>query len=65
MHFLYTKIYNLDLPIDLQLKLFDPILTYGCEVWGFEPLSIIEKVQNNFLRRITRTRKSTPIYMFA
>ena len=36
---LYKKIRILGLPIDCQLKLFDsaivPILTYGCEVWGF------------------------------
>ncbi|XP_071136947.1 uncharacterized protein [Mytilus edulis] len=36
----YTKIRNLHLPIDLQLKLFDylvePILLYGSEIWGFE-----------------------------
>ncbi len=67
MHFLYTRIYNLDLPIDLQIKLFDhtivPILTYSCEVWGFESLNMLEKVHNDFLRKITRTRKSTPIYM--
>ena len=31
---------ELELPIDLQLELFDslvlPILLYGCEIWGFE-----------------------------
>ena len=36
MHLLYMRINNLDLPIDLQLKLFDstilPIMTYGCEI---------------------------------
>ena len=30
---------QLDLPIDLQLELFDslimPILLYGCEIWAF------------------------------
>lgn len=35
MHLLYTRIYNLDIPIDLQIKFFDqnivPILTYNCE----------------------------------
>jgi hypothetical protein len=39
MFSLYKKIRNLDLPIDFQLKLIDntivPILTYGCEVWGY------------------------------
>ncbi|MES9881385.1 MAG: reverse transcriptase family protein [Sedimenticola sp.] len=67
MYMLYSRINNSDIPIDLQLKLFDhtivPILTYGCEVWGFESLKIIEKIHNDFLRKITKTRKSTPIYM--
>ena len=39
MFLLFTRINNLDIPIDLQLKLFDntvlPILTYGSEVWGY------------------------------
>ena len=67
MILLYTRINNLDIPLDLQLKLFDhtilPILTYGSEIWGYESLDIIEKVQNDFLRRITLARKSTPMYM--
>ena len=67
MHQLYIRIYNLDLPIDLQLKLFDhtvvPILTYGCEVWGFENTEIIEQVHANFLRKITKSKLSTPRYM--
>ncbi|MES9882143.1 MAG: reverse transcriptase family protein [Sedimenticola sp.] len=64
---LYKKIRNLNLSIDIQLKLFDqmilPILTYGCEIWGFENIQVMENVQNNFLRHITKLRKSTPIYM--
>ena len=40
MHLLFVRVNNLNLPIDLQLKLFDntvlPILTYACEVWGYE-----------------------------
>lgn len=67
MHIMYMKINNLDLPIDLQLKLFDhtvlPILTYASEIWGFENLNDIEKVHNEFLRKITKSRKSTPLYM--
>ena len=58
---------NLDLPLDLQLKLFDnivlPILTYGSEVWGYEGLDMLERVHTDFLRRITKCRKSTPKYM--
>ena len=67
MILLFTRINNLDIPLDLQLKLFDhtvlPILTYSCEVWGYENLDIIEKVHNDFLRKITLARKSTPLYM--
>jgi hypothetical protein len=40
LYALYRKIRNFAIPIDLQLKLFDslitPILVYSCEVWGFE-----------------------------
>ena len=36
------------LPIDVQLQLFDfvvlPVHVYGCEIWVFENLAIIEKV---------------------
>ena len=67
MHLLYKRIYNLNLPLDLQLKLFDstilPIITYGSDVWGYENLEIIERIHNQFLRPITKCRKSTPLYM--
>ena len=67
MHLLFVRVNNLNLPIDLQLKLFDntvlPILTYACEVWGYEDNKIIERVHTEFLRKITKTRKSTPMYM--
>ena len=67
MILLFTRIKNLDIPIDLQFKLFDytvlPILTYACEIWGFENIDIIEKLQNDFLRKVTLAKKSTPICM--
>ncbi len=67
MHLLYSRINNLDLPIDLQLKLFDhtvlPILTYGSEIWGFENLDIIEEFTPNFSEELQKSRKSTPLYM--
>lgn len=40
-----------------------PILLYGCEVWGFQNIKLIESVQNQFLRSITKLRKSTPLYI--
>lgn len=67
MYLLYSRINNLELPIDLQLKLFDhtilPILTYACEIWGFENIDILEKIHTDFLRKITKCRKRTPLYM--
>jgi hypothetical protein len=52
----YYKIRNLQLPIDLQLKIFDslvaPILLYGIEVWGVGKNDNIEKVHLQFLKRI-------------
>ena len=64
---LYRKIRNLELPLDCQLKLFDntiiPILTYGCEVWGFGDLSAIEKVHTDFMKYILHVKKSTPHVM--
>lgn len=67
LYLLYARIENLDLPIDLQLKLFDhtilPILTYSCEVWGYENCQILERVHLSFLKRIIKAKKSTPNYM--
>ena len=67
MHLLHKRIQNLNLPLDLQLKLFDstilPIITYGCEIWGYENLEIFERIHTKFLRSITKCRKSTPLYM--
>ena len=67
LHLLYKSIRNLNIPIDLQIKLFDktivPILLYGCEVWGFQNAQIIENVHNEFLRNILNLRKSTLMYI--
>lgn len=67
LYLLLTKVNNSSLPFDLILKLFDhtvlPILMYGSEIFGYESLEIIEKVQCEFLRKITSARKSTPKYM--
>ena len=42
LYSLYTNIRNQAIPTDLQLKLFDamvePILLYGCEIWGVRKL---------------------------
>ena len=65
-HLLYKGIRNLNLPIDLQLKLFDhtivPILTYGSEIWRFENLDLIERFHNAFLRNIIGLKKHPTLY---
>ena len=67
MYLLFMRINNLNLTIDLQLKLFDhtvlPILCYGSEIFVFENLQIIETVHNEFLRKITKAKTGTPMYM--
>ena len=51
----------------LQLKLFDtlilPILTYGCEVWEYENVQVLEKIRLQFCRNILKIRTSTPNLM--
>ena len=67
MFALLKKCNTLNLPIDLILDLFDktivPILTYGCEVWGFEKLDILQKLQQKFYKILLRLRTSTPSLM--
>ena len=60
LHLLYKRINNLQIPIDLQIQLFDhtilPILLYGCEVWGYQNTKMLDAVYNQFLRSITKLR---------
>ena len=50
LHLLYKRARNLNLPLDLQMHLFDhtilPIALYSCEVWGFENIQLIENLHN-------------------
>ena len=45
---LISKARKLKRPVDIQLELFDsltcPILLYGCDVWGYENIMLIEKL---------------------
>ena len=67
IHSLLRKIRVLNLPIDMQIDLFNklikPILLYGCEIWGIGNIDIIERVQLKFLKMILNLKKSTPSYM--
>jgi len=52
MFALLNRCRALHLPIDIQLELFDkivvPILTYGCEVWGYENVHMLESRKFTF-----------------
>ena len=58
------KARNLDLPIDIQIKLFEsivcPILLYGSEVWGLKKIDMLEIFYRNFFKQILKLRPSTP-----
>ena len=59
-----VKARNLDLPIDIQCKLFEavvfPTLLYGCEVWGLQIIDMLELFFRKFLKKILGLRPSTP-----
>ena len=64
---LLRKCRKLDLPIDLQLDLFEkcihPILLYGCEIWAHENTEICDKLQLRFMKLLLKLRKTTPTCM--
>ena len=53
-----------NLSISCQLDLFDklvqPILLYGCEIWGFGNNEILERVQLKFCKLLLRLKTTTP-----
>ena len=61
---LHNKLKNFkSLPISEVFNLFDkcitPILTYGCEVWGFHSAPDVERIHLSFCKRILGVKKST------
>lgn len=64
MFSLLKKARSLLLPLDLQIELFEktikPILLYGCEIWGFGNITVVEQVQLKFLKQILNLKKNTP-----
>ena len=67
LYLVYKRTFNLNLPLDLMFKLFDhtilPILTYSSEIWGYEDTQILERIHCEFIRKILKLKKSTPLYM--
>ncbi len=63
MFALLAKGRELSLPIDILLDYFDktvvPIMLYGSEIWGYENLSMIEKLHLKFCKYITKVKNST------
>ena len=59
--FSITKGY--DIPVKILLNLFDcyvnSILSYNCEVWGFQQAENIERVHRKFCKRILNVKRST------
>ena len=64
MYAVLKKSRNLQLPVDIQLQLFDsmvaPILLHGSEVTGFEKHDLLEKLCTQFYKIILKAKKSTP-----
>ena len=56
-----------NLSISCQLDLFDklvkPILLYGCEIWGYENIDILEKVHLKFCKLLLHLKPTTPNYV--
>jgi sialic acid synthase SpsE len=63
MFALIGKCKKLCLPVDIQLQLFDalvkPILLYGSEVWGYENIILLERLQLKFLKILLNVNRST------
>ena len=71
MYSLIQKGRRLSLPTDVMLKLFEKcveqILLYGCEVWEYENVDILEKVHTKFCKFIFGVSKlshNMPIYEY-
>lgn len=66
MYSIFSKAKCNGLSISCQIHLFKvivlPILLYGCEVWGFENLKLLEKVQLEFCRILLKLNRSTSKY---
>ena len=61
----YKVMYNLSIKsqYDLFDKIVKPILLYGCGIWGFGNIDIIERVHLKFCKLILNLKKSTPNFM--
>ena len=67
MFSLLRKCRRHSLAIDMCIELFDktvsPILLYGCEVWGYENVDMLERLHLKFCKYVLNIKKCTPNYM--
>ena len=59
------RLYNLSIQCiyDLYDKIVKPILLYGCEIWGFTNLQVIERAHLKFCKLLLGVKRSTPSFM--
>ena len=48
-----------DIVLDLYKKMVVPVMLYGCEIWGYEKLDILEKLHLKSLKYILHLNRST------
>jgi len=67
LFFVLKKSQEFSLDVGVCMQLFDsmvkPILTFSSEIWGFENLKIIERVQLMFCKYILKLNRTTPNIM--
>ena len=59
------RIHNVSIKCQLYLfdKVVEPILLYGCEIWGFGKNNIIERDHLKFCKLLLRLKVSRPNFM--
>ena len=57
------KLIPLDCRIELFEKCIEPIMLYGCELWGIEKSDILEVFRLKCYKTILRAKASTPAYI--
>ena len=63
MYSLIGKCRKHDLPVDLQLEIFNamvmPIMTYACEIWGSNIARELKRLHMKFLHHVLYLHKNT------
>ena len=55
--------WSVKIQLDLFDKMIQPILLYGCEVWGFGKYEVLEPDHLKFCKILLNLKSSTPNYM--